>query len=62
MHKFNVLILGSTSFISTLNELKMFLKFNPASDTKNDNYDIILFHAEFYQNKKQKDFLDIATV
>ena len=36
----------------------MFLKFNPASDTKNDNYDIILFHTEFYQNKKQKDFLD----
>ena len=57
MHKFTVLILGSSSLISTLNELKMFLKFNPASNAKNDNYDIILFHTEFYQNKKQKDFI-----
>ena len=58
MHKLKVRIIGPSSFISTLNELKMFLKFNPASNAKNDNYDIILFHTEFYQNKKQKDFLD----
>ena len=57
MHKFSVLILGSSSFISTLNELKMFLKFNPISNTQNDNFDIILFHTDCYQNKKQKDFI-----
>ena len=57
MHKFTVLILGSSSFISTLNELKIFLKFNPISEAQNDNYDIILFHTECYQNKKQKDFI-----
>ena len=57
MHKFTVLILGSSSFISTLNELKMFLKFNPISEAKNDNFDIILFQTECYQNKKHKDFI-----
>ena len=56
MHKFTVLILGSSSFISTLNELKVFLKFNPTSEEKNDNYDVVIFHSGFYQNKKQKDF------
>ena len=57
MHKFTVLILGSSSLISTLNELKMFLKFNPISEAQNDNFDIILFHTDCYQNKKQKDFI-----
>tara|TARA_Y100000816_G_scaffold118121_1_gene82895 strand:- start:30 stop:635 length:606 start_codon:yes stop_codon:yes gene_type:complete len=57
MHKFTVLILGSSSFISTLNELKMFLKFNPVTEGQNDNFDIILFQIECYQNKKQKDFI-----
>ena len=57
MHKFTVLILGSSSFISTLNELKIFLKFNPISEAQNDNFDIILFHTDCYQNKKQKDFI-----
>ena len=57
MHKFTVLILGSSSFISTLNELKMFLKFNPITEGQNDNFDIILFQIECYQNKKQKDFI-----
>ena len=57
MHKFTVLILGSPSFFSTLNELKMFLKFNPISEKRNDNFDIILFHTECNQNKKQQDFI-----
>ena len=35
----------------------MFLKFNPISNTQNDNFDIILFHTDCYQNKKQKDFI-----
>ena len=57
MHKLNVRIIGPSSFISTLNELKMFLKFNPISEAQNDNFDIILFHTNCYQNKKQKDFI-----
>jgi len=57
MHKFTALILGSPSFFSTLNELKMFLKFNPISESQNDNFDIILFHTECNQNKKQQDFI-----
>ena len=36
----------------------MFLKFNPISEVQNDHFDIILFHADCYQNKKQKDFID----
>ena len=35
----------------------MFLKFNPISEAKNDNFDIILFQTECYQNKKHKDFI-----
>ena len=57
MHKVNVKILGSSSFVSTLNELKMFLKLNPISDTVNDNYKIILFHIDVLQNNKLKDYI-----
>ena len=57
MHKINVKILGSSSFVSTLNELKMFLKFNPLTDNINDNSKIILFHIDVLQNKKQKDYI-----
>ena len=62
MHKFTVLILGSPSFISTLNELKMFLKFIPRFEAKNNNFDVILFHKDCYQNKKQKILLLITAV
>jgi|TARA_B100001094_G_C18144427_1_gene779816 hypothetical protein len=58
MHKFNVLILGPSSFFSTLNELKMFLKFNPLSDILNDSSNIILFHIDSLKVKKQKDYID----
>ena len=58
MHKLNVLILGSPSFISTLNELKTFLKFNPTSDHSNDNYEVILFHNYALKDKKQKEIID----
>ena len=57
MHKVNVKILGSSSFVSTLNELKMFLKFNPLPDNVNDNSKITLFHIDVLQNKKQKDYI-----
>ena len=58
MHKINVKILGSSSFVSTLNELKMFLKFNPLPDNLNDNSKITLFHIDVLQNKKQKDYIN----
>ena len=57
MHKLNVKVLGSSSFLSTLNELKTFLKFNPLPDNINDNYEIILFHIDVLQDNKQKDFI-----
>ena len=57
MHKLNVKVLGSSSFFSTLNELKTFLKFNPLPDNINDNYEIILFHIDVLQDNKQKDFI-----
>ena len=52
MHKLNVLLLGPASFISTLNELKNYLKFNPILDYTN-NPNIILFHTHALQNKEQ---------
>ena len=57
MHKLDVQILGPTSFVSTLNELKNFLKFNSKIDILNDNADIILFHVDILMDKKQKDKL-----
>ena len=58
MHKLNVRILGPCSFISTLNELKIFLKFNPLLDNSDENFDIILFHVDVLENKKQKAFIN----
>ena len=57
MHKLNVQILGPSSFISTLNELKIFLKFNYLSDYSNDDPNIILFHIDALIDKKQKDYI-----
>ena len=58
MHNLNVRILGPSSFVSTLNELKMFLKFNPLIDNFNDNTNIILFHVDILKDKKHKDFIN----
>ena len=58
MHKLNVQILGPTSFIYTLNELKNFLKFNPKTDSLNDNTSVILFHVDALLDKKQKEYID----
>ena len=58
MHKLNVRILGPSSFISTLNELKIFLKFNPLLDNSDENFDIILFHVDALENKKQKAYIN----
>ena len=58
MHKLNVLILGHSSFISTLNELKSFLKFNPIFDNLNNKHDVYLIHDEVLNDKNKKNFID----
>jgi len=58
MHNLNVLILGPSSFISTLNELAKFLKFNFTLELLNNDPKIILFHEDALKNKKQKDFIE----
>ena len=58
MHTLNVLILGPSSFTSTLNELKPFLKFNPRSENIDENLSIILFHENALKDKKQKEFIE----
>ncbi|MDB2353311.1 winged helix-turn-helix domain-containing protein [Candidatus Pelagibacter bacterium] len=60
MHKLNVQILGPSSFISTLNELKMFLKFNPIFDKLDDNPILILFHIDALSDKEQKNYIDTS--
>ena len=57
MHKLYVRILGPSSFVSTLNELKKFLKFNSSLDNFKDNPNVILFHIEALKDQKQKDFI-----
>ena len=58
MHKLNVLIFGPSSFVSTLNELKLFLKFNPLTDNLNNTYDIILIHNEALEDENKKRFIE----
>ena len=57
MHKLDVQILGPSSFISTLNELKKFLKFNTLSDKLHNNPNVILFHIDALIDKKQRDYI-----
>tara|TARA_B100001057_G_scaffold425355_1_gene448725 strand:- start:999 stop:1604 length:606 start_codon:yes stop_codon:yes gene_type:complete len=58
MHQLKILILGPSSFVYTLDELKPFLKFNPLSNDLNTKPDIILFHNEALKDKKLKSFID----
>ena len=51
MHRLKVLILGPTTFFSTLNELKPFLKFNSVNKKNSPDFDIILFHEDTLNNK-----------
>ena len=62
MHKINVLIFGPTSFISTLDELKPFLKFNPLFDNINNKYEVILIHNEELNDKSKKNFIEKSSV
>ena len=58
MHKLNVQILGPTSFVSTLNELKSFLKFNPLLNNTNTAPSVILFHTDALMDKNQKKYIE----
>ena len=62
MHKPNVLIIGPNSFISTLNELKRFLKFNMYFDVSNINFDTIIFHHDVLKDKEKKLIVENAKV
>ena len=57
MHKLNVRILGPSSFITTLNELKNFLKFNCLSNDPNNISNIILFHSDALLDKNLKEYI-----
>ena len=52
MHQLRVLILGPTSFCSTLNELKAFLKFKPINEKASSDFDVILFHENSLNDKE----------
>jgi hypothetical protein len=58
MHDLNVLILGPKLFISSLNELKKFLKFKLLVENLNNNYSIILFHVDALKDHKQKKLIE----
>ena len=58
MHRLNVLIYASNSLVSTLNELKPFLKFNHFISAPSASYDIILFHDEILKDKKIKNIIN----
>ncbi len=53
-----MLILGPISFSSTLNELKPFLKFNPLLDEFSLNHDVILFHEDALEHKKNVEIIN----
>ena len=53
-----MLILGPISFLSTLDELKPFLKFNPIIEEFNLNHDVILFHEDALKYKKNVEIIN----
>ena len=64
MHELNVLIIGPSHFVNTLNELKTFLKFNLFSNENKlpvmipDNIDVLICHNQDIQNFKKINNLD----
>ena len=57
MHLLNVLIYGPNTFLTTINELKPFLKFNHVSENLHSNHDLILFHEDALKDKKLKEII-----
>ena len=58
MHQLKVLILGPSSFFSTLNELKPFLKFNSVKEKNSSNFDVILFHEEALKDEEDNKIIN----
>ena len=58
MHQLKVLILGPTSFCTTVNELKSFLKFNPIKEKNSSDFDVILFHVEALKDKEDNKIIN----
>ena len=64
MHKLKILIFAPDSFISTLNEVKFFLKFNFSTGNKNElkklsgNFDGFLCHEENFKHFNVKEILN----
>ena len=64
MHKLSVLISGPDSFVSTLLELKPYLKFNLSIDNNNldkkpnSDFDILLFHVDILINENIKNIVN----
>ena len=59
MHQLKVLVFGSDNFISTLVELKPYLKFNLFQEANNlnknlINFDVLFIHEEVLKNEKIK--------
>ena len=52
------MIYGPDSFLSTLNELKPFLKFNYNTEILEANYDIILFYDEILDDPIKKNLIN----
>ncbi len=67
MHKLNVIVVGPHSFVSTLNELKNYLKFNISRSNNNlskivfDDDELLLCHQEFLDDKKNLDLIKEIT-
>ena len=58
MHQLKVLILGPSSFSTTLNELKPFLKFNSVKEKNSSDFDVILFHEDALNNKEDNKIIN----
>ena len=58
MHQLSVLILGPTSFSSTLDELKPFLKFNSVKEKNSTDFDVILFHEDALNDKENNKIIN----
>ena len=63
MHQLNVLILGPKSFISTLTELKSYLKFNFSTNINNlnktsfDKFDVLFLHKQILEDRESNDII-----
>jgi len=64
MHKLNILISGPPTFLSTINEVKSYLKFNLSLNQNNlskkslDDFDVIIYHHDYLEKKNKLNLLN----